>query len=74
MKRNWMQLLAAFIMGMLLPALAMQVGQAMVSAREEIPTQPQTQQTTEVPPPAEQSSAIPVLITGGTVQIIVERK
>lgn len=70
MKRNWMQLLAAFIMGMLLPALAMQVGQAMVSAREEIPTQPQTQQTTEVPPPAEQSSAIPVLITGGTVQIM----
>ena len=40
MKQNRMQMLVSLLMGVLMPALAMQLGQALVSARADVQTQP----------------------------------
>ena len=45
MKRNLMQLIAAFLMGVVMPAVAMRIGQAVVSAGPQQTTQSQTMPT-----------------------------
>ena len=67
-----MQLIAAFLMGVLMPAFAMQIGQAVVFADREPPGQSQT-----VPPDTTQSqqlqqipAVIPVLLRGNTLRMM----
>ncbi len=71
MKRNWMQILAAFLMGMVMPVLMLQLGQALVSARGETPAQQDstggTQLSTHFPQLQEQVS-VPVLVAGDRIQ------
>ncbi len=72
MKRNWMQWIMAFFMGLLMPFAAMRLGQALVSARQEPSAQTQpmaTQQATLIPGNHTVPVMLPVL-SDGTVQIM----
>ena len=72
MKRNRMQLLAAFLMGVLMPALAMRIGQAVAVAGPKLPEQSQTVPSdTFVTQGAKPSSVvIPVLLEAHTLRMM----
>lgn len=73
MKRNWMQILAVFLMGMLMPGIAMQFGQALVSARGDTQTAPATdptQSTQTTQAPAQTGTKLPVLMDDGSLKIM----
>ena len=72
MKRNITQLMAAFFMGVLMPALAMQLGQAVVSAGPQQATQTQTMppDTTAHREEQQTSIVIPVLLENNALRMM----
>ncbi len=74
MDRKWMQLLAAFLMGVMMPVLAMQLGQAVVSAgnapeqNQSVPSDPTQPQ--ETPPSELVTGQIPVLMGESTLKMM----
>ena len=72
MKRNFTQLIAAFLMGVLMPALAMQLGQAVVFADPQPTSQSQTapSDTTADHPVQHAPAIIPVLLEESTLRIM----
>ena len=72
MKRNFTQLIAAFLMGVVMPALAMQLGQAVVSAGPQQATQNQTAPpgTTADQQIQQASTVIPVLLGNNTLRMM----
>ena len=71
MKRNSMQLLAAFLMGVVMPALAMQIGQAVVITDQQ-PAQSQTvpSDTTATQQLQQTPAIIPVLLGESTLRMM----
>ena len=72
MKRDRMQLLAAFLMGVMMPALAMRIGQAVAVAGPEPPAQSQTvpSDTTMTQGAQQASVVIPVLLGEHTLRMM----
>lgn len=72
MKRNIKQLLAAFLMGVAMPALAMELGQAVVLADPQPPSQSQTvpSDTTTTQQLQQPPDVIPVLLENDTLRMM----
>ena len=72
MKRNRMQLIAAFLLGVLMPALAVRMGQALAFADPQLPTQNQTRPSdmAATQEPQHIPGVIPVLLEGNTLRMM----
>lgn len=72
MKRNRMQLIVAFLLGALLPALAMRIGQAVAFGNPRQPSQNQTRpsDTAATQEPQHMASVIPVLLGENTLRMM----
>lgn len=64
MKQNWQQIIAAFVLGMMLPGLTLRLGLAIAKPKPVSPL-PQVSETTPTEAPA---LTIPVLLPDGTAQ------